>query len=109
MSIEDWQELSVKTPITFGRCLHYFEQKYSFDWHKQMNVLDQQLEFLSNIGVGVRIWGANQEWGYEIYENDRRVKIVRQLQSREEADTEAIKAAFLKSEMDLKYCNLTSE
>ncbi len=50
--------------------------------------------------MGVRIWGFDQQWLYEIYENDRRVEVVRGLESREEANVAAIKAAFMKSERD---------
>ena len=101
MSIEDWQELSIKAPTIFGRCMHYFEQNYATNWHQQMNSLDRLLEFFSEEGVGIRIWSSNQEWGYEIYENARRVVIVKNLFSKDIAHREAIKAAFLKSEKDL--------
>ena len=55
MRIEDWQELSIKAPSTFGRCLQYFEHHYSTNWHHKMNSFDRILEFLSGEGVGIRI------------------------------------------------------
>ena len=100
MSIHDWQELSIKTPSTFSLCLEYFEQHHTPNWHQQMNNIDRLLEFLASSGVGVRIWMSNHKWGYEIFENSRRVTIVRDITAREDANTGAIKAAFFKCETD---------
>ena len=95
----NWLELSENTPSTMASCTQYFQERYMNNWKSKGNELDRLLEFLAT-GVGVRIWGFDNHWGYEIYENARRVKIIRGISSREEVNTAAIKAAFIKSEQN---------